>query len=159
VHPQEFLDRSAQRLHADGAQVSSVPLPGGMAVVGQRSEFKVRWFLTTLHLYTVVAAAPQVDAAVLATFTDQALEYAVQQRKGLRGMQSGVAVIPVLGGGIVSPDAAAFAHDRLVRRFAATAWPAVVDLGTGATASHRGRVLLGGVYSGWLRERTAVVLA
>ena len=35
---------------------------------------------------------------------------------------------------------------------------AVVDLGTGASASHRGRVMLGGLYAGWMRERTAAVL-
>jgi hypothetical protein len=73
-------------------------------------------------------------------------------------MQTGVAAIPVLVGTTVDPAAATYAEDQLIRRWSAFAWPSAVDLSAGVVHAHRGSVVVGGLYAGWLRERIAAAL-
>jgi hypothetical protein len=155
---QQWMDGAAARLQADGSTVGTAQLPGGQAMLGQQAKFKVQWFATKLHLFTLVFPVPVVTAAVMDAFATDALQYAVNQKGQLRGLQVGVASIPVLVGDRVEPDAIEYAHDKLVRRFGAFAWPAAVDASTGATYSHQGAVYLGGIYSKWMRQRTRAVL-
>ncbi len=154
----QWMDGAAARLQADGSTVSGVQLPGGQAMLGYQSKFKVQWMATKLHLFTLLFPVPVVTAAALEGFAKDCLQYAVNQKGDLRGLQVGVASIPVLVGDRVEPDAVEYAQHELVRKFGAFAWPAAVDAGTGTTYSHQGAVYLGGVYSGWMRKRTAAVL-
>jgi hypothetical protein len=158
VNPQTYLDDAAARLHADGSTTDSVTLPGGPALLGYQSSFRVQWMFTKMHLFTFVVSGPVVSAVALEHFAGDALEYAVQQKGQLRGLQIGVAAIAVLAGEHVEPEAAEFARQKILRRFGAFVWPAAVDLSTGETYSHRGPVVIGGVYSRWMRKRTAAVL-
>jgi hypothetical protein len=158
MNAQQWMDGAAARMRADGSEVSSAQLPGGLAMLGYQSKFKVQWMATKLHLFTVVFPLPVVTAAVMDAFATDALQFAVNHKGGLRGMQVGVAAIPVLVGDRIEPDAIEFAEKKLVRRFGAFAWPAAVDASTGATHSHQGAVYLGGVYSKWMRKRTHAVL-
>lgn len=148
----------SSRLTADGATVSHGQIGGLDVLVGYRSQFRLTWLATRLHLLTVVATKPYVSAGDLAAFVDAALDHAKAEKGRWRGLQSGVAVIAALIGQQVDPGESAFARDRLVRKFAAVAWPAVVDLGARQVHSHQGRVAIGGIYAGYLRQQTAVAL-
>jgi hypothetical protein len=158
VNAQEYLDGAAARLQADGSEVGTAMLPGGQALTGYQGKFKVQWMMTKLNLFTFVIGVPVVSAAALEGFSTDALQHAVDRKGQLRGMQNGVAALAVLVGEHVEPDAAEYARKKMVRRFGAFAWPGAVDLGTGATYSHEGAVLLGGVYAKWMRKRMAAVL-
>lgn len=155
---QEFLDAAAHRLQAAGAEVSTQQLPGGPALVAYRSQFRLTWMATKLHLFTVLTTVPHVDASTLQRFSEDSLDYAAATKGALRGFQTGVATIAVLVGETVGPDGARFAQEELVRRFSAFTWPAAVDLRGGTSYSHQGRVMLGGIYAGWMREQTALAL-
>jgi hypothetical protein len=158
VNPQEYLSGAAQRLQADGSTTGTADLPGGQALVGQQGQFKVQWLLTKLNLFTLVFPVPVVTAAALDSFSNDALQYAVDQKGHFRGLQNGVAAIAVLVGEHVEPEAAEFARKRIVKRFSAFAWPGAVDLSAGTSFSQEGAVLIGGVYAGWMRKRMRAVL-
>jgi hypothetical protein len=155
---EDYLTVAASRLTADGAAVSSGRIGGLDAVVGYRSQFRLAWMATRLHLFTVIAAKPEVSGGDLSAFVDAALDHAKAAKGQWRGLQSGVAVIAALIGQQVDPSVAAFARHQLVRKFAAVAWPAVVDLSTGQVHSHQGRVAIGGIYAHYLRQQTAIAL-
>lgn len=157
--PDEYLHLVASRLSAGGAVVNVGQIGGLHTVLGYRSQFRLTWMATRLHLITAVAAAPgPLTAEGLRYFTDAALDYAKSQKGQWRGFQSGVGVIAALVGHQVAPDAAAYANGQLVRKFAAFAWPAAVDLTSRQVYSHTGRVAIGGIYAGYMREQTALAL-
>lgn len=158
MSPDEYLNLVAERLQADGAKVSTELFRGVPAVVGHRAEFRLRWFATRLNLFTVVLPEAVVTPAGLKQFAEDALDYATSQKGQFRGLQNGVAAIPVMVGSQVSPEAITFAQSMLIKRFSAFAWPAVVDLSTGQVHSHQGRVVIGGVYASWMRQQTAMAL-
>lgn len=158
MNPQEYLDTVADRLRGDGAAVDTAVLPGGEALVGYRSQFRLRWMATKLNLFTVVRSVPEVTASALENFSNEALDHGVKLKGRFRGLQTGVAVVPVLVGELVEPSAAEYARTVLVRRWSAFAWPAVVDLDRNVVSSHQGSVTIGGIYASWMRQQTAVAL-
>jgi len=158
VNPQEYVDAVADRLRGDGAAVSTEVLPGGEALVGYRSQFRLRWMATKLNLFTVVRAVPEVTVSALESFSNEALDQGVKLKGRFRGLQTGVAVIPALVGEMAEPAAADYARTVLVRRWSAFAWPAVVDLHRDVVSTHEGSVTIGGIYASWMREQTAVAL-
>lgn len=154
----EYTKEIASRLRADGAEVTTESIGDLTTLVGYRSQFRLRWMATRLNLFTIVGTVPLVTVAGLERFTNDAIDYAISQKGQFRGLQNGVAVIPVLLGERIDPEAATFAKDRLVRRFSAIGWPATVDTTSGHVYKHEGRVLLGGIYASWLRQQTAIAL-
>lgn len=158
MSPDEYLDAAAERLRVDGAEVSTAQMRGLTALVGYRSDFRWRWAATRLHLFTVLINVPSVTAAELELFAGDALDFALSQKGHYRGFQSGVAAIPVLISSRVDPDAVTFANTRLIRRFAAMAWPVAVDLSLQRSYRHEGRVAMGGIYASWMRQQTTVAL-
>ena len=153
-----YLDLVRTRLEDDGAAVSSATIGGSQALVGYRSRFRLAWWATRLHLFTVASEVPSVTAEGLEQFTRDALAYAVSAKGRLRGLQTGVATIAVLVGTTVDPAAVAYAQDELPKRWGAFAWPTAVDLTAKVVHRHEGRVVVGGTYAGWLRSQTAVAL-
>jgi hypothetical protein len=105
-----------------------------------------------------LAQCPTVTVAGLEQFSNDAIDYAISRKGQFSGLQNGVAVIPVLVGERIEPDAATFATDTLGRRFSAFAWPATVDLTSPRVYQHEGQVLLGGIYADWMRQQTAIAL-
>ena len=158
MQPDAFLAGVAERLRADGAVVDRQLLAGGPVLVGYRTQFRLRWMATKLHLFTVVATADVADAPALERLSHDALEFGIHARGQLRGFQVGVAAIPILAARSVDAGAIAYAHDVLVRQWSAFAWPCVVDLATGRSYFHQGSVLLGGFYAGWMRKQTALAV-
>jgi hypothetical protein len=156
--PEEYVRQTGERLLADGSEVSTVQLPSGSALVGYRGQFKLAWMATKLHLFTVVVAVPQATASLLYTLTSESAQYAKSTKGALRGLQSGVAVIPALVSYDVQPDAREYAQSRPEKAFALFHLPAVVDLAAGQTYSYTGRMIWGGIYASWLRAHLAATL-
>jgi hypothetical protein len=159
MSPEEYQVLVARRLQADGAEVTTEHFRGVPAVVGYRSEFRLRWLATRLNLFTVVRPVPVVTPEGLKQYAQEVLDYATSQKGRFRGLQNGVAAIPVQISEKVHPEAITVAQTKLIRRFSAFAWPTVVDLSTGQVYGHQGRVALGGIYAPWMRRRLAVALA
>jgi hypothetical protein len=154
----EYIKEVASRLRADGAEVTTESIRDLTTLVGYRAQFRMRWMATRVNLFTIVGTVPLVTVAGLERFTNDAIDYAISQKGKFRGLQNGVAVIPVLVGERIESGAAAFATDTLVRRFSAIGWPATVDMTSRHVYKHEGRVFVGGIYASWLRQQTAIAL-
>jgi hypothetical protein len=150
---QPYLDSAAERLRSAGYDVRVRAVGGVPTLTGYRADFRWRWFATKLHLFVCIGAVPVVTLDQITAFTQVSLQHVKDAKGQSRGMQSGVAVISALVGDTVDDDAAAYARSHLERGFAAFAWPVTVDLGTGTRTSHRGRPMLGAIYSGWMRKQ------
>jgi hypothetical protein len=157
--PEEFLANTTSNLKEDGYSVTETDLPGGRATIGYQGKFRWRWVATKVNLFTVVSTRPEVTADDLSAHISQSIEYAKKTKGKLRGLQTGVAVIPILASNAVTPEAAELARSRPVKGFAAIAMPAVVDLSAGQSYVYTGRLILGAIYTTWLRERMTAALA
>jgi hypothetical protein len=157
--PEEFLSSTISNLKADGNTVTAVDLPSGPATVGYQGKLRWLWFATKLNLFTVVATRPEGTADGLAGLISESIEYAKQTKGRLRGLQTGVAAMPILASNAVSPEAKESVKTRPVKGFAAITMPAIVDLSTGEAYYYDGRLVLGAVYTTWLRERMTQVLS
>jgi hypothetical protein len=154
VTPEQYVEGVQARLASDGCgprwETWSWPV-----LVGRRSDFKLQWFATRLHLFTIVMAVPEVTLLAAQQFTAQAQQYAKDHKGGLpRGMQTGVAVFPALVSGRVDPAAIAYAAHSQRVQFACMARPTVVDTTTGAVGAYRGNPMLGLIYAGYLRKKS-----
>jgi hypothetical protein len=156
--PEEFLASTTTNLEADGFTVTTVDLPSGPATVGYQGKFRWLWFATKLNLFTVVVTRPDASAEGLAGLISDSIEYAKQTKGRLRGLQTGVAAIPILASTAVSPEARDSVKARPAKGFAAITMPAILDLSNGEDYYYKGRLVLGAVYMKWLRERMARVL-
>lgn len=152
--PDQYLELVAKRLQDGGAEVSSEDVGGTTVLVGYRPRFRLAWMATRLHLFTVVAPVQTVTLDGLTRFTQDALTYAIKRKGRLRGLQTGVAAIPVMVGVAVEPAAAAYAQHQLLKRWSAFAWPAAVDLSSRRSFRHEGRVVVGGLYANWMRTQS-----
>jgi len=158
VNAEEYMDGAARRLHEDGSQVSRVQLPGGIALVGYQSKFRARWAATKVHLFTVLYATVVATDAQLDMLSRDAVDYAKSTKGALRGLQSGLAVIPALVADTVTEQARAAATARPRKQFAVFLLPSIVDLSSGQTLSYQGPILWGALYASWLRARLAAAL-
>ena len=148
-----YVTATAERLTADGCDVRTEDWHGTEVLVGYRSDFRVQWMATKLHLLTIVAPASDVTTQDLESFTNAAFEYAEARKGQLRGLQSGFAVFPSLVGTHVDPAAMALAQKKQLVRFASVARPVVVDVTAGTVGCFRRTAALGFVYSGHLRRK------
>ena len=159
MDPDDFGVAIVKRLASDGYSVTQVQLPSGPTTIGYQGEFRWRWGATRLNLFTVVAVRPGATADGLSSLISESIEYAKQTKGRLRGLQTGVAVIPILASNAVAPDAIELVRSRPVKGFAAIAMPAVLDLSIEEAFYYEGRLVFGAIYTKWLRERMAQVLA
>lgn len=122
-------------------------------LVGHRSDFKVRWMATQLHLLTVAVPEEVVTAGHVQAFTASAWDQMVARKGQLRGLQTGVAVFPTVVGTTVEPEAARWAAEKQRVKFATFARPVVVDATTGQVSAFTGNAGMGGIYNGHLKDR------
>ncbi|MEU8589814.1 levansucrase [Streptomyces sp. NPDC048664] len=149
-----YLAALEGRLTADGCTTRWEDWGGTTVLVGRRSDFRMKWMATTLHLFTVAAAVPAVTVGTIADFTDTVMRYAKDNKGGLPGgLQTGVAAFPVLVGESVEPGAVHFAESRQRVRFACMARPVVVDSTHQYVGTYRGKPALGRVYASHLIEK------
>jgi hypothetical protein len=158
VTPEDFLQVTASNLKADGSVVTAVDLRSGPATVGYQGEFRWSWFATKLNLFAVVTTRSEATVDGFSTLISEAIEYAKQTKGRLRGLQTGVAVMPILASASVSPAAMDLVKTRPPKGFAAITMPAIVDLSTGEAHYYEGRLVVGALYTKWLRERLARAL-
>jgi len=158
MSPEEFVDRAAARMKADGSEVSSVPLSMGPAEVGYRGEFRMRWAATKLHLFTVAVGVAEATPAMFGAVVTETLAYADATKGKMRGMQNGIAVIPIVAATTVGAEATAAAEARPEKGMAAFLLPALVDLPAETVHTYTGRILWGSMYASWLRERLAAAM-
>jgi hypothetical protein len=151
-----YLDAAATRLTSDGCEVRAENWSGTKVIVGHRSDFRLRWMATKLHLVTIVAPSAAVTQEILENFTNSAMDYALARKGEFRGLQSGIAVFPALVS--MNADTASFewAQQRQRVRFACLARPVVVDLTRGVVGCFRGNAALGWIYAGHLRGKLDV---
>ncbi|HEX4792094.1 MAG TPA: hypothetical protein VH372_26745 [Actinospica sp.] len=152
--PQDYMNALVERLRADGDE-PQWDTTGAPYLLGHRSDFKVQWMATRIHLFTVAAVVPEVTLAGLEQFADFALDVAVKRKKGLpRGLQTGIAAFPTLISDRVEPAALQRAAKWQKTRFAVMGRPTVVDTANRAVGAYRGRPLLGLMYAGYLRQKS-----
>ena len=146
------------RMQEAGYAVDGRHLASTGAVSGYRSQFRLRWAASRLHLFVTLGTVEVVTAEALEAHTRATLEYAKQARGGARGLQSGVAVVAALVGTTATPDAESYARTELVRHFAAFGWPVCVDLTSYRRTSHEGRPHVGALFTSWMREQIDLTL-
>ncbi|WP_341717232.1 levansucrase [Micromonospora sp. FIMYZ51] len=150
---QEYITATAVRLAADGCDVQTENWHGTAVLIGYRSDFRVQWMATKLHLFTIVAPATDVTRTDAESFTTMAFEYAEARKGQWRGFQSGVAVLPALVGTRVDPAATAWVQQKQLLHFASMARPVVVDVTAGTVGCYRRTPALGFVYAAHLRRK------
>ncbi|MFF9123000.1 levansucrase [Streptomyces sp. NPDC014889] len=143
-----YLTTLEGRLRADGCGTRWEDWQGMPVLVGRRSDFRMRWAATNLHLFTVAAAVPRITVEAISGFTYGVLKYAKDTKGGLPvGLQTGVGAFPVLVSDDVDPDAVRWAEEQQRNRFACLARPVVVDCGQHHVGMYRGRPFIGGIYA------------
>ena len=149
-----YLAGLEERLGADGCTIEHTALGGVPALVARRSDFRLRWFATRLHLYTIAIVQQTVDPYTLFHFSNDATRYARQHKPGLPiGLQTGVAVFPVVVCAQPAPEAGQAAAARQRVEFSCMTRPVVVDAATGHAEWFQGKVYLGRAYAGHLVQR------
>jgi hypothetical protein len=158
VSSDAYLAMVRDRLVEDGCEVTEEAVGSLPAMVGYRSNIRA---LSKMHLFTIVASVPEVNAVTVRDFSRQASDYAKGQKGRLRGAQSGVLALAAL----VTPKAddaakkiAANPFRLGVGGFAAMVQPAVVDLTEGRVHTFQGRRLWGAAFAGYLRQKSALYL-
>jgi hypothetical protein len=149
VAPGGYLSALGDRLTADGCETDWAEWEETQVLVGRRSDKKVRWFGTRVHLFTVAASVPEVSAAVLSDFTGWALHYAKQNKGAGLPVSYGnvLTVFPVLVGGTVQTAAKDWARENMrLMELAVAGRPVVVDTGAGDVTFYRGKPLHGRMF-------------
>lgn len=143
---------AADRLLAGGYQEVPAGLSERNARAFRRRDFRLRWFATTLHTFVVLAEAP--TAAGLGRYSDDAARWAKGAKGGLpRGMQTGIAVLPVLVVASADDEARLEAGRRPEKDFGAVRLPLLVEPGPGAVSTYSGTMLWGMIYTDFLSEQ------
>ncbi|MEU1531445.1 levansucrase [Streptomyces fagopyri] len=152
--PAAYLAALEGRLVADGCSTRWEDWAGAPVLVGRRSDFRLRWMGTKLHLFTVGALVPEITVPVVEGFTEQVMKYAKDTKGGLPvGLQNGIGAFPVLVAARVDPAAVAWAEERQRVKFACMTRPVVVDSTRSYVGMYRGRPVLGRVYASHFIEK------
>ncbi|GAA4676801.1 hypothetical protein [Nocardioides nanhaiensis] len=151
-----YVQGLEQRLLADGCSTQRATVPGYDVLVARRSDFRLSWGLTRLHTFTIAAVRAHVTVGLIQDFTERCQTFATDHKGGLpRGLQTGVAVLPVLVGARVDRQAVEWASSQQRVKFACLARPVVVDAASGEAHAFRGTAMLGVIYSRFLVQRLA----
>ena len=158
MEPDAYLKLAQQQLEKSGNRVSNVPLKDYTALVGYQSQFKWSWFATKIHLFTVFIVIPELKATLYNDAVSQALDYGLQMKGTLRGLQVGVAVTPIIVTQAVDTETQQIAEARPSKHFAAITTPAVIDITNNQLHTYTGKIVWGSAYTKWLRERMQAAL-
>jgi hypothetical protein len=155
MHPEDFIAAVNSQLAAHGFEPFRTRVGGRSVLLGRQSEFRLRWFAVRLLTFVVVSAFDSEAATpdFLSQFLDDARQYAEKNYSGWPplGIQGAVAAVTVAVVPAASEEARAWAVSPHGRRFAAVPYPVLVDLSR-ADVVHPRRMLLGGIFAGYLRE-------
>lgn len=153
-----WADDAAARLLASGYREVPASLAERHARAFRRRDFRLRWFATALHTFVVLAEAPTADVASVRGYVDDAVRWAKKAKGGLpRGMQTGVAVLPVLAVGSADQEARREASRRPDKEFAALRLPVLVEIVPGVVSTYSGAMVWGMVYTDFLGDQQRLV--
>lgn len=154
--PQEYMAALTERLRADGDE-PQWETSGTPHLIGHRSDFRLSWMATRMHLFTVAAVVPEVTVQGFEEFVDFAMDTALSRKKGLpRGLQTGIGVFPALISDRVDPAAVQRAMRWQKLRYAVLSRPTVVDTANRLVGAHRGTPVAGILYAPHLRRKNAL---
>lgn len=158
MDPQQHLTAITARMAEAGFTVTpEVPLAGTHVLMGQTTQFRWSWMATRMYLLAYVQTVDTVTAAGLESFGLACLEHALAAKGALRGLQVGVAAVPIQIGAHVEDAARELAERKIQRRYAAFSWPVAIDASSGKVSRHTGRPAIGAAYSSWMREQIDAV--
>jgi hypothetical protein len=158
MKPDAYLQAVKQQLTAGGNDVYEIDLPSGHAVVGHISQFKWKWFATKLHLLTIALYIPELNIGTYAAAVKEATSYASSQKSTFHGFLVGLAVNVIIATQAIDTETISLASSRPPKEFAKLTTPAVVDLLQAKTYTYSGKVVWGGIYTAWLRQKLAAAL-
>jgi hypothetical protein len=150
--PPAVVGRIEASLRAGGFAVERGSVAGRDTVIARQSQFKLRWMATKLHTFVMVADfGADASPDVLDRYLTEAVQYSISAKGGApRGLQTGTCAMTVAvtesaggaGGWAVKPHG---------RRFAAMAFPVLVDV-TAGSVSHPQRMAIGAIYVPYLKK-------
>ncbi len=158
-----WVDAAAARLRFVGYRDVEAVSPDGRRLRAlRRADFRAEWFFTRLHtlvVFDVLESGPATDDQ-LCCFTKLAMRWAKRAKGGLpRGLQTGIAVLPVL---VAAEGTSAASRSEARRRpqkdFSALRLPLLVDLSAGEGFTYDGPITWGLIYRNFLGEQQRVVL-
>ena len=151
---EDYLTGLEARLTADGCTVDHAEVGGYPALVARRSDFRLRWMATRLHLFTIAIVRPKIDAGELLGFTADASRYAKKAKPGLPVMlQTGVGLFPAVICAEPSPLAVTAARKEQQVTFGCMARPVVVTPDDGRATWFQGKPALGRFYHSHFIEK------
>ena len=121
-----------------------------------RGDFRWEWFATYLRLTILIRSIETAGGADVDQFAAASTSLATKRFR-FRGLQAGVAVIPVLLCDQLDAEAVAAASAVPSRRFAAMTWPVVVDLSRRQIHYYSGDLVLGVIYQDWILDQIEVI--
>ena len=149
-----YIGAVVERLNADGCQPHPENWNGATVMVGRRSDFKLAWMATRMHLFTMVVAVPEITVPAIMQFTEHATGFAKNSKGGLpRGLQTGIALFPAMVSDRVDPAAVAWAEEKQRLSFACFTRPVVVDVTYGVVGCFRRNATVGAIYNRYLRAK------
>ncbi|WP_157412824.1 hypothetical protein [Aeromicrobium sp. Root236] len=158
--PDVWTDAALARLQAAGykaIEVDQSVLPGARAM--RRSNLRLRWFFTRLHTFVVFVTVDHVTGPDLSAIADLAAEWAKRVKGGLPiGLQTGVAMIPVIVTSSVDDAAQAAALAKPRKRFATMAFPMIVDPVRLFVATYSRTVAWGAAYMDFLADQQRIIV-
>jgi len=153
MEPAEVVDHIAERLASSGYKTKRVKLAGHDALVGRRSDFRLKWFATRLHTFVIVFIVADLDVEIAEALTAASQEYAIKHKEGLpRGLQTGSAAVSVFLSRESRPNVHHWFSAEPTRSFAAFRFPLLIELDSWTPIYFRGRALWGAVYMQHLRS-------
>ena len=149
----DLVKAIVERLKQDGFNFSEDTVDQLDVLVGESKKFKVSWFATQLNLFTIIATPEEVSEEAVSSFCASALDYAIKHNAGLpRGMQSGVACFPLMISPSISVEAEKWVQKKSRKRFAAFAFPVLLDTSDKIPVYYKKTPVLGGMYYKFFRK-------
>ena len=154
----QWVDDSVKRLVSAGYR-EQYPDDEGFVAGVRRADFEVKWALTRLHTFVLFGCVEHATADSIREFTALSNRWATQAKGGLpRGLQTGVAVIPVLVCTSADEGALAEARRRPDKHFAAAEFPLLADLSQGRYVTYSGGIIWGEIYQDFLRAQQELLV-
>jgi hypothetical protein len=156
-HLDSYLAEVRQTV-ATSYDIDRAEFDGREVLVARRSDFRWRWFATRLHTTVTVATFDEaVDPWKLDEYLEAGGRAARTAVRGVRGMQTGAAVVGVAVLPTLSDAARAWASQPHGHKFASIAYPVAVGLSPPEVVELR-RMRMGVVYRHFLRGIVADVI-
>jgi hypothetical protein len=154
------LDEVANRMRADGFDVHPGELPFRGAVIGTKGVFRLRWLATKLHIYIVLIEQDTLDVATFDGLISAANAYAQSKvRWWYRGLQQGVAVVPICICRRATEASIIQASGVPTRKFAFLSYPCIFQADLGKLYMSDEKIVVGVLYDKWIKSMINGILS